>query len=58
MRKGLSFDYVLRSSDISIPKEVRFVPDSKIKLNTNKRKMNKGELHKRFLKSDSDESID
>ena len=34
MNKGPSFDYILRTSDLHIPKEVKFIPDSKIKLNT------------------------
>lgn len=50
MNKGCSFDYVLRSSDLHFPKEVQFVPESKIKLNTSKKKVSKDELHRKFLR--------
>jgi hypothetical protein len=60
INRCISFDTALRNTDFAAPKEVKFVPEPKVKINLNtaKKKPTKEDLHKRFMRNDSDDSFD
>ena len=50
----MPFDYILRQNEIKMPREVLYMPESKIKLSQEKKRLPKEQLHKKFMKTSSD----
>lgn len=58
MKKGPTFDHILRTPNLNIPKEVHYMPKTTINFNKGKKKHTKEEMQKVFMRNDSDESFE